>query len=194
MANEKGIDLADMAYEENKKSVRMDCSWQPFTEKSGTDLLDAFAQIMRALSRQTGLLGDIFTQAMPRFTNPVNLKKVINMIDEEDWSSMEVDVKGAAFEGLLEKSAAEGKKGAGQYFTPRPLIGAIVHVMQPDPRAAKEYKICDPACGTSGFLMVAYEWLMAVTRGGRWIEKTCSGSKNRLISDRSWFSATAGWR
>jgi type I restriction enzyme M protein len=165
MANEKGIDLANMAYEENKKCIRMDCSWQPFTEKSGTDLLDAFAQIMRALSRQPGLLGDIFTQAMPRFTNPVNLKKVINMIDEEDWSSMDVDVKGAAFEGLLEKSAAEGKKGAGQYFTPRPLIGAIVHVMQPDPRAAKEYKICDPACGTSGFLMVAYEWLMAVSRG-----------------------------
>jgi type I restriction enzyme M protein len=165
MANEKGIDLAKMEYEENKKIVRMDCSWQPFTEKSGTDLLDSFARIMRALSRQTGLLGDIFTQAMPRFTNPVNLKKVINMIDEEDWSSMEVDVKGAAFEGLLEKSAAEGKNGAGQYFTPRPLIGAIVQVMQPDPRAVKEFKICDPACGTSGFLMVAYEWLMAVSKG-----------------------------
>ncbi len=165
MADEKGIDLAKMEYEENKKIVKMDCSWQPFTEKSGTDLLDAFAQIMRALSRQSGLLGDIFTQAMPRFTNPVNLKRVINMIDEEDWSAMDVDVKGAAFEGLLEKSAAEGKKGAGQYFTPRPLIGAIVQVMQPDPRAAKEYKICDPACGTSGFLMVAYEWLMAITKG-----------------------------
>ncbi len=165
MADEKGIDLAKMEYEENKKIVKMDCSWQPFTEKSGTDLLDAFAQIMRALSRQSGLLGDIFTQAMPRFTNPVNLKRVINMIDEEDWSAMDVDVKGAAFEGLLEKSAAEGKKGAGQYFTPRPLIGAIVQVMQPDPRAAKEYKICDPACGTSGFLMVAYEWLMALTKG-----------------------------
>jgi len=165
MANERGIDLSNMEYEENKKKVVMDCSWQPFTEKSGTDLIDAFAQIMRALSRQPGLLGDIFAQAMPRFTNPVNLKKVTNMIDEEDWSSMDVDVKGAAFEGLLQKSAAEGKKGAGQYFTPRPLIGTIVNVMQPDPRISKEYKICDPACGTSGFLMVAYEWLMGVTKG-----------------------------
>lgn len=165
MANERAIDLSRMEYEENKKKVVIDCSWQTFTEKSGTDLLDAFSQIMRALSRQNGLLGDIFTQAMPRFTNPVNLKKVINMIDEEDWSSMEVDVKGAAFEGLLEKSAAEGKKGAGQYFTPRPLIGSIVNVMKPDPRVAKEYKICDPACGTSGFLMVAYEWLMRITKG-----------------------------
>ncbi len=165
MANERGIDLSKMEYEENKKKVEIDCSWQPFTETSGTDLIDAFAQIMRALSRQSGLLGDIFTQAMPRFTNPVNLKKVINMIDEEDWSAMEVDVKGAAFEGLLEKSAAEGKKGAGQYFTPRVLINTIVNAMQPDPRSAKEYKICDPACGTSGFLMMAYEWLMAETKG-----------------------------
>jgi len=165
MANERGIDLSKMEYEENKKKVEIDCSWQPFTQTSGTDLIDAFAQIMRALSRQSGLLGDIFTQAMPRFTNPVNLKKVINMIDEEDWSAMEVDVKGAAFEGLLEKSAAEGKKGAGQYFTPRVLINTIVNVMQPDPRSAKEYTICDPACGTSGFLMMAYEWLMAQTKG-----------------------------
>ena len=165
MSDEKGIDLSKIEYEDNKKTVKLDCSWKPFTEKSGTELLDAFAQILRALSRQSGLLGDIFTQAMPRFTNPVNLKKVINMIDEEDWSSMEVDVKGAAFEGLLEKSAAEGKKGAGQYFTPRVLIQSIVNVMQPDPRGKKEYRICDPASGTAGFLMVAYEWLMRITKG-----------------------------
>jgi type I restriction enzyme M protein len=165
MSHEKGIDLSKIEFEDNKKIVKLDCSWKPFTEKSGTELLDSFAQILRALSRQSGLLGDIFTQAMPRFTNPVNLKKVINMIDEEDWSSMDVDVKGAAFEGLLEKSAAEGKKGAGQYFTPRPLISSIVNVMQPDPRANKEFTICDPACGTSGFLMGAFEWLMHVTKG-----------------------------
>ena len=165
MSHEKGIDLSRIEYEDNKKMVKLDCSWTPFTQKSGTELLDTFAQILRALSRQSGLLGDIFNQSMPRFTNPVNLKKIINMIDEEDWSSMEVDVKGAAFEGLLEKSAAEGKKGAGQYFTPRVLIQSIVNVMRPDPRVAKEYKICDPACGTSGFLMVAYEWLMQVTKG-----------------------------
>ena len=115
MANEKGIDLSKIEYEENKKMVKVDCSWQPFTEISGTDLLDKFSQIMRALSRQSGLLGDIFTQAMPRFTNPVNLKKVINMIDEEDWSAMEVDVKGAAFEGLLEKTMIPSK--VGKYIT-----------------------------------------------------------------------------
>ena len=153
MADEKGIAI-------NKKY-----NWVSILELSGTKLLDHYSEVLRNLRDEPGILGDIFTQAMPRFTNPVNLKKVINMIDEEDWSSMDVDVKGAAFEGLLEKSAAEGKKGAGQYFTPRVLISSIVNVMKPDPRAAKEYKICDPACGTSGFLMVAYEWLMEVSKG-----------------------------
>jgi type I restriction enzyme M protein len=165
MSHERGIDLSEVEYEENNKKIKLDCSWKPFSEKSGTGLLDAFAQILRALSRQSGLLGDIFTQSMPRFTNPVNLKKIINMIDDEDWSAMDVDVKGAAFEGLLEKSAAEGKKGAGQYFTPRVLIQSIVNVMKPDPRVGKDYKICDPACGTAGFLMAAYEWLMNITKG-----------------------------
>ncbi len=153
MADEKDI-VIDKKY-----------NWNSILELAGIDLLDHYTEILRSLRDSEGILGDIFTQAMPRFTNPVNLKKVINMIDEEDWSSMEVDVKGAAFEGLLEKSASEGKKGAGQYFTPRVLISSIVKVMQPDPRVTKEYNICDPACGTSGFLMVAYEWLMNLTKG-----------------------------
>src|SRR5947207_15784043 len=100
-----------------------------------------------------GILGDIFAQATPRFNNPVNLKRVIAMIDEEDWSAMDVDVKGAAFEGLLEKAASEGKKGAGQYFTPRVLIKSIVRLMKPDPRGKPEFTIADPACGTGGFLV-----------------------------------------
>jgi type I restriction enzyme M protein len=153
MADEKSIEI-------NKKY-----NWASILQLAGTDLLDHYSEVLRNLRDEPGILGDIFTQAMPRFTNPVNLKKVINMIDEVDWSAMDVDVKGAAFEGLLEKSAAEGKKGAGQYFTPRVLISSIVNVMHPDPRVAKEYKICDPACGTSGFLMVAYEWLMAISKG-----------------------------
>ena len=78
-------------------------------------------------------LGAIFTQATSRFNNPVNLRRLIDMIDEEEWSSLDVDVKGAAFEGLLEKAASEGKKGAGQYFTPRPLIQSICRVMKPGP-------------------------------------------------------------
>jgi type I restriction enzyme R subunit len=92
-------------------------------------------------------------------------KRVIAMIDEEDWSSMGIDVKGAAFEGLLERAASEGKKGAGQYFTPRALIQSIVRLMKPDPRGKPEFKICDPACGTGGFLVAAYEWLVDISKG-----------------------------
>src|SRR5207245_11717232 len=99
--------------------------------------------------------------ATPHFNNPVNLKRIMAMSDEEDWSAMDVDVKGAAFEGLLEKAASEGKKGAGQYFTPRPLIQAIVQVMKPDPRGKQSFTICDPACGPGGFLVCTYEWLVS---------------------------------
>ena len=101
-----------------------------------------------------------------RFTNPVNLKTLIDLIDETEWTALDVDVKAAAFEGLLEKAASEGKKGAGQYFTPRLLIQAIVRCMRPDPRSVKEFSMCDPACGSGGFLVVAYEWLMQETKGG----------------------------
>ncbi|MBL7130693.1 MAG: N-6 DNA methylase, partial [Candidatus Omnitrophica bacterium] len=82
-----------------------------------------------------------------------------------EWTSLNVDVKAAAYEGLLEKSAAEGKKGAGQYFTPRVLIQSIVHCMKPDPRERKNFTICDPASGTGGFLVCAFEWLMGKTKG-----------------------------
>ena len=140
-------------------------NWESLKKKSGTDLLDHYSDILRKLREQPGLLGDIFTQAMPRFNNPINLKRLLTMIDEEEWTAMDVDVKGAAFEGLLEKSASEGKKGAGQYFTPRELIKSIVRVMKPDPRQDSEFTICDPACGTGGFLMCAYEWLMKKTKG-----------------------------
>src|SRR5258707_15194232 len=145
--------------EERAAEVPKGCDWASLKKKSGTALTDHYADILRRLRESGGLLGDIFAQATPRFNNPVNLKRVIAMIDEEDWSAMDVDVKGAAFEGLLEKAASEGKKGAGQYFTPRVLIKSIVRVMKPDPRGKPDFKICDPACGTGGFLVRAYEWL-----------------------------------
>jgi len=140
-------------------------NWESLKKKAGIDLLDHYGDVLRKLREQPGLLGDIFTQAMPRFNNPINLKQLLNMIDKEEWTAMGVDVKGAAFEGLLEKSASEGKKGAGQYFTPRELIKSIVRVMKPDPRKDPQFTICDPACGTGGFLMSAYEWLMKKTKG-----------------------------
>src|SRR5207249_11703745 len=88
------------------------------------------------------------------------------MINEEAWSWMDVDVKGAAYEALLEKAASEGKKGAGQYFTPRVLIQSIVRCTRPDPRVHRDFTVSDPGCGTGGFLVAAYEWLMAETKGG----------------------------
>lgn len=166
MADERKIDLSEMKWENEKGGEQQtNCSWKYLSEKAGNALLDHYVGVLRVLGRQSGLLGDIFAQSMPRFNNPVNLKRLITMIDEEEWSAMDVDVKGAAFEGLLEKAASEGKKGAGQYFTPRALIQSIVRVMKPDPRETSDFTICDPACGTGGFLMCAYEWLMEITKG-----------------------------
>ena len=153
MASEKDIE------------IKKGCDWETLKSKSGTDLIDHYSECMRKLREEKGLLGDIFTQAMPRFNNPVNMKKVINMIDEDEWSAMDIDVKGQAFEGLLERAASEGKKGAGQYFTPRILIQSIVHIMKPDPRETLDFKIFDPACGTGGFLVCSFEWLMDTTKG-----------------------------
>ena len=152
--------------DERDIEVPKGCDWASLKDLSGTSLTDHYADILRKLREAKGILGDIFAQSMPRFNNPVNLKRVINMIDEERWSEMDVDVKGAAFEGLLERAASEGKKGAGQYFTPRVLIQSIVRVMKPDPRDSHDFTICDPACGTGGFLVCAYEWLMVQTKGG----------------------------
>ncbi len=135
MADERGVELPK------------GCDWASLKDKSGTALTDHYVDILRKLREATGLLGDIFSQAMPRFNNPVNLKRLITLIDEEEWTAMDVDVKGAAFEGLLEKAASEGKKGAGQYFTPRVLIQSIVrvHEARPPRQAASSPSATRPA-------------------------------------------------
>jgi len=153
MVDERGLELPE------------GFDWKALKEKSGTDLTEYYEDLLRRLGKESGLLGDIFSRAISRFTNPVNLKRLINLIDEIEWTSLNVDVKAAAYEGLLEKAASEGKKGAGQYFTPRILIESIVRCMKPDPRTRKEFTICDPAAGTGGFLMCSYEWLMEETKG-----------------------------
>src|SRR3954462_5205122 len=165
--------------EEREAKVPKGCDWSSLKEHSGTALTDHYADILRKLREAGGLLADIFAQATPRFNNPVNLKRVVAMIDEEDWSSMDVDVKGAAFEGLLENAASEGKKGAGQYFTPRVLIQSIVRCMKPDPRTSQTFAIADPACGTGGFLVAAYEWLMEQTKDGALDRETSKRVKRK---------------
>jgi len=141
------------------------CDWQTLRSLDGINLIDAYTDVLRTLGRQRGILGGIFSEAQSRFTKPVNLKQLLAKIDETEWTSLEVDVKAEAFEGLLEKAASEGKKGAGQYFTPRPLIRVIARCMKPDPRDHPEFTVCDPACGTGGFLVEAYLWLKQETRG-----------------------------
>lgn len=153
MADEKGVD------------VPKGCDWPTLRDKAGSDLTDFYIDLLRKLAKQPGILGDIYAEAQSRFNNPVNLKKLINLIDEIEWTSLDVDVKAAAYEGLLEQAANEGKKGAGQYFTPRVLIQSIVRVMKPDPRVHKEFTISDPACGTGGFLVSAHEWFVDATKG-----------------------------
>lgn len=153
MSDEKGVEIPP------------GCDWPTLRDKSGTALTDFYIDLLRKLAKQPGILGDIYADAQSRFNNPVNLKKLINLIDEIEWTSLDVDVKAAAYEGLLEQAANEGKKGAGQYFTPRVLIQTIVRVMKPDPRTTKEFTISDPACGTGGFLVSAYEWLIGETKG-----------------------------
>ena len=153
MADEREVHLSDKY------------NWESLKSFSGGDLMDHYTDTLRQLSKEEGLLGEIFSQSQNRFNNPVSLKRLINLIDEDEWTAMDVDVKGAAFEGLLEKSASEGKKGAGQYFTPRPLIYSMVKLMKPDPRGNPSFVISDPACGTGGFLVTAYEWLLDETKG-----------------------------
>lgn len=153
MAEEKGV------------AIPTGFDWASLRARSGSDLADHYVETLRALGKERGILGDIFAGALSKFNNPVNLKKLISLIDETDWTGLGVDVKASAYEGLLEKSASEGKKGAGQFFTPRVLIDSIVRCMKPDPRTAREFSIHDPAAGTGGFLVSAYEWLMHETKG-----------------------------
>ena len=131
--------------------------WRRLIEKDGDALFDHYRHTLEALGRQKGLLGLIFGQAQNKFQDPAKLRRrIVDLIDKENWSAMSADVKGDAYEGLLEKNAQDLKSGAGQYFTPRPLIRGIVDVMQPKPGET----VCDPACGTGGFLLAAHDYVV----------------------------------
>ena len=106
-----------------------------------------YRHTLENLSRATGMLGTIFRKAQNKVQDPAKLSRLVAMIDEETWLGLRIDVKGAIYEGLLERNAEETKSGAGQYFTPRALIDAIVDVMRPNATMS----VHDPACGTGGF-------------------------------------------
>lgn len=118
-------------------------------------LLARYHQGLRNLSKKPGLIGLIFTKPQSKINDPAKLRLLIDMIDSEDWSKLDVDVKGEVYEGLLARNADDVRGGAGQYFTPRPVIRAIVEVMRPQAMM----RISDPACGTGGFLLAAFEYL-----------------------------------
>jgi type I restriction enzyme M protein len=107
------------------------------------------------LGQQPGMLGAIFFKAQNKIQDPAKLSRLVQLIDAESWISLGADTKGDLYEGLLQKNAEDTKSGAGQYFTPRPLIEAIVACVRPQPMKT----IADPACGTGGFFLGAYQWL-----------------------------------
>jgi type I restriction enzyme M protein len=138
---------------EETSSIPEGYRWSNLIELDGLDLIEQYEKTLKILSEQDNLIGTIFTKAQNKIDKPVYLKKVISMIDEEQWLVMDGDVKGAIYEGILEKNGQDKKSGAGQYFTPRPLIQAIVDCVQPKIGEM----VCDPACGTGGFLLAAYD-------------------------------------
>src|SRR5947208_12831922 len=130
--------------------------WQSLKARDGDELEAHYIRVLRELGQEKGMLGVVFRKAQNRIQDPAKLRRlVVDLIDREQWMTLDVDVKGDAYEGLLEKNAEDVKTGAGQYFTPRPLIRAMVEVMRPAPGMT----ICDPACGTGGFFLASYEHL-----------------------------------
>lgn len=127
--------------------------WKDLIQEQGKELIDKYEEILKELATQDGLIGTIFTKATNKIDQPVMLKKVIDMVNSENWYMMDGDFKGAIYEGILEKNGQDRKSGAGQYFTPRALIQAIVEVVNPKITET----VADPCCGTAGFLLAAYE-------------------------------------
>jgi type I restriction enzyme M protein len=129
--------------------------WQSLTSRDGTDLEIQYRKLLESLGKEKGMLGVIFRKAQNKIQDPAKLKRLIELINNETWMGMGIDVKGEIYEGLLQKNAEDTKSGAGQYFTPRPLIDAMVEVVHPEPGKT----IADPACGTGGFIIAAHNYI-----------------------------------
>ncbi|MGN9162995.1 type I restriction-modification system subunit M [Clostridium sulfidigenes] len=139
-----------------KISVPEGCDWETLKNESGAALESRYNKTLKELSNVKGILGQIFTKSQNKIQDPSKLYKIIDMVDKEKWSMMGADLKGKIYEGLLEKNAEDTKSGAGQYFTPRALIQAMVACVQPEPMKT----ITDPACGTGGFFLAAYDYII----------------------------------
>ncbi|MGN0500360.1 MAG: N-6 DNA methylase [Ruminococcus sp.] len=150
--------------------------WKDIVVLNGTDLVDKYEEILSELAKDSGLIGTIFTKASNKIDSPVHLAKIIEMVSNENWYMMEGDFKGAIYESILEKNGQDKKSGAGQYFTPRPLIKAIVDVI--DPKIGET--VADPACGTGGFLLSAFEHMKPQSK---------EISKQRFLKNNALFGA-----
>src|SRR5512144_1655193 len=130
--------------------------WPSLLKRDGDELEIQYRHTLDTLGRQKGMLGVIFRKAQNKIQDPAKLRRlIVDLIDKEQWSSLSADVKGDAYEGLLQQNAEDVKGGAGQYFTPRSLIAAMVDVVAPQPGQS----ICDPACGSGCSLLAAYTYL-----------------------------------
>jgi type I restriction enzyme M protein len=129
--------------------------WQSLLEKDGAALEIHYRYILETLGKEKGMLGVIFRKSQNRIQDPAKIKRLLELINQETWIGLDIDVKGEIYEGLLQKNAEDIKGGAGQYFTPRPLIKAIVEVMRPEPGTT----INDPACGTGGFIIATHDYI-----------------------------------
>ena len=132
------------------------CDWPTLSSKRGAALESFYLQVLRSLSTEPGLLGQIFVKSQNQIQDPAKLARLIALIDEQQWTMLGTDVKGDIYEGLLSKNAEDVKSGAGQYFTPRALIQAMVDCVRPEPGRT----IHDPSCGTGGFFLAAYDFLV----------------------------------
>lgn len=129
--------------------------WNDMSMLKGAELEDKYREILEKLGEQGGILGKIFKGATNKISNAAILSRIVTMIDKEKWVSMSSDVKGEIYEGLLQKNAKDIKSGAGQYFTPRPLIKAMVRCIRPEPMKS----VADPCCGSGGFLLAAQDFI-----------------------------------
>jgi type I restriction enzyme M protein len=153
----KMVDQRGVAEEPLWRALPLAASWSDLKTARGPDLIQRYRDALRLLGSMPGTMGAIYLDARNRIDNPDKLAKLIKAIDAEDWLLLDLDVKGDLYEGLLQKCAEDIKSGAGQYFTPRPLIRAIVACVDPQPMKT----IADPACGTGGFLLGAHAHLSA---------------------------------
>ncbi|MDR4474762.1 MAG: class I SAM-dependent DNA methyltransferase [Nitrospira sp.] len=144
--------------------IPKDYDWASLRAKTGEPLEAQYLATLHRLGQEPGMLGAIFFKAQNKIQDPAKLSRLVQLIDAENWISLDADTKGDLYEGLLQKNAEDTKSGAGQYFTPRALIEAMVACVQPEPLKT----IADPACGTGGFFLGAYNWL---TRPGATLNK-----------------------